>query len=204
MTDSPSASDAPLVVVTGLPRSGTSMMMRMLEAGGVPVIVDGLRKADLDNPNGYYEHESVKSLKQDSSWVRSARGKAVKMVCLLLYDLPLSLPYSVIFMRRNLEEIVSSQDEMLRHRGACVSPDESSRLIVLFQAELRAVEQWLAARRNFRVLYVDYNQTVSKPDEACAKIKRFLNWNLDVDKMQSVVTSTLYRQRRMESGNRPI
>src|SRR5215472_863985 len=91
-------SDSPVIVVSGLPRSGTSMMMRMLEAGGVPVITDGLRQADADNPNGYYEYEPVKLLKQDSSWLPQARGKAVKMVYLLLCDLPPGLRHDVIFM----------------------------------------------------------------------------------------------------------
>jgi len=144
MMDSPTAQAAPIVVVTGLPRSGTSMMMRMLEAGGVPLLVDGVRKADLDNPNGYYEYEPVKLLKQNSSWVAGASGKAVKMVYLLVHDLPPSLPYNVIFMRRVLEEIVASQDEMLRRSGTQVSPDESRQLIGLFRDELRAFEAWLA------------------------------------------------------------
>ena len=197
MTAAVQANDAPVVVVTGLPRSGTSMMMRLLDAGGVPVIVDGLRKADVDNPNGYYEYEPVKTLKQDSSWVPGARGKAVKMVYLLLYDLPPSLPYNVIFMRRVLEEVVASQDEMLRRNGAGVSPDESRRLIGLFQDQLSAVEEWLAARKNFRVLFVDYNRTIHDPQETCARIKRFLSLDLDEARMQSVVTRALYRQRRM-------
>jgi len=197
MMDSPTAQAAPIVVVTGLPRSGTSMMMRMLEAGGVPLLVDGVRKADLDNPNGYYEYEPVKLLKQNSSWVAGASGKAVKMVYLLVHDLPPSLPYNVIFMRRVVEEIVASQDEMLRRSGTQVSPDESRQLIGLFRDELRAFEAWLATTRNFRVLYVDYNQTIDNPQETSARIKWFLGAELDERRMQSVVTRELYRQRRL-------
>jgi sulfotransferase family protein len=192
----PPAQALPMIVVTGLPRSGTSMMMRMLEAGGVPVILDGVRRADLDNPNGYYEYEPVKRLKQESSWVAGASGKAVKMVYLLLHDLPPSLTYNVIFMRRVLQEIVASQDEMLRRSGTQVSPDESRRLIGLFRDELRAFEAWLATTQNFRVLYVDYNQTIDKPQETSAQIKGFLGADLDEGRMQSVVTPALYRQRR--------
>lgn len=196
MIDSPLVHAAPMVVVTGFPRSGTSMMMRMLEAGGVPVLVDGVRRADLDNPNGYYEYEPVKFLKQDSSWVAGASGKAVKMVYLLLHDLPPLLGYNVIFMRRVLEEIVASQDEMLRRNGTQVSPGESRRLIGLFRHELRTFEAWLATTRNFRVLDVDYNRTLDNPQETSARIRGFLGADLDEKRMQSVVMRALYRHRR--------
>jgi Sulfotransferase domain len=188
--------NASIVVVTGLPRSGTSMMMRMLEAGGMPLVVDGIRKADLDNPNGYYEYEPVKALSQDSSWVHAARGKAVKMVYLLLYDLPRDLPYDVIFMHRDLEEVVDSQDEMLRRNGTRISPPESRHLIGMFRGELRSVEEWLNARKNFRVLRVQYSQTIEDPVSTCAAVKAFLGLHLDEARMQSVVTRSLHRQRR--------
>jgi hypothetical protein len=199
MNDSGSALESPVVVVTGLPRSGTSMMMRMLEAGGVPVVIDGVRTADPDNPNGYYEYEPVKTLKTDASWVPGARGKAVKMVYLLLYDLPPALPYHVIFMRRVLREVIASQDEMLRRNGAGAPPDESRRLIDLFERQLRTVECWLAERKNFRTLYVDYNRTIDDPAETAARIKSFLGKDLDEGQMQAVVTSALYRQRQRHS-----
>ena len=186
----------PVIIVTGLPRSGTSMMMRMLESGGVPVIVDGIRKADADNPNGYYEYEPVKTLKRDSSWVTGAQGKAVKMVYLLLRDLPPDLPYDVIFMRRDLAEVVASQDEMLRRNGTQVSPYETRRLIALFRDELRKADEWLKARENFRVLDVDYSVTIDAPQTTVARIKAFLGLDLDEGGMQSVVARSLYRQRR--------
>jgi hypothetical protein len=172
------------------------MMMRMLESGGVPVIVDGVRKADPDNPNGYYEYEPVKTLKRDSSWVADARGKAVKMVYALLRDLPPDLRYDVIFMRRDLEEVVASQEEMLRRSGTQVSPDETCRLIALFRDELRKVDEWLNAREYFRVLDVDYNMTIDSPHSTVGQINAFLGLNLDEAGMQSVVARSLYRQRR--------
>jgi len=186
------------VIVTGVPRSGTSMMMRMLEAGGLPVIVDGIRKADADNPFGYYEFEPVKRLRKDSSWVADARGKAVKMAYLLLRDLPPDVTYDVIFMRRVLDEVVASQDEMLRRHGAGVSPDISQRLVGLFEKELGALRGWLATKENFRVLDVDYNRTVGDPRETCERINEFLGLEFDLDRerMRSMVTHELYRQRR--------
>ena len=102
-----------LTVVSGLPRSGTSMMMRMLEQGGLPVLIDGVRTADDDNPNGYYEFEAVKQTREDASWLEGSEGKAVKMVYRLLYDLPPDRAYRVLFMTRNLDEVLASQRVML-------------------------------------------------------------------------------------------
>src|SRR2546428_1479705 len=106
-----------ITIVSGLPRSGTSMMMRMLDAGGLPVLVDNIRKADDDNPYGYYEFEPVKRLSSDSSWLREARGKAFKMVYALLYELPKDYDYRVIVMQRKMDEIIASQRAMLCRQG---------------------------------------------------------------------------------------
>src|SRR5512143_2182608 len=105
------------VIVSGLPRSGTSMMMRVLEAGGMEVAVDNVRRADEDNPRGYYEFEQVKNIRQDKSWFNGLQGRAVKMVSMLLYDLPADKRYKIVFMKRNMQEILSSQRIMLDRRG---------------------------------------------------------------------------------------
>ena len=100
--------DDVITIVSGLPRSGTSLMMQMLEAGGMPVLTDGIRDADEDNPRGYYELEAVKRTKDDPAWLHGAPGKVVKMIYLLLYDLPTTYNYRIIFMRRPLSEVVAS------------------------------------------------------------------------------------------------
>jgi len=110
-------SDETITVVSGLPRSGTSMMMQMLGAGGLAVLTDGKRGADADNPRGYYEYEAVKSLGQDASWLASAGGKAVKIVSALLIHLPDGFDYRVIFMRRPIAEVLASQRAMLDRLG---------------------------------------------------------------------------------------
>ncbi|HNY87520.1 MAG TPA: hypothetical protein PKN23_13545, partial [Candidatus Hydrogenedentes bacterium] len=112
-----------IVVVSGLPRSGTSMMMRMLAAGGMPLFTDGVRAADSDNPLGYFEHEAVKRLREDASWVPGAAGKAVKVVSALLPALPEGFQYRVILMRRPLEEVLASQRRMFGRRGAPAADD---------------------------------------------------------------------------------
>ena len=110
-------SDQVVTIVSGLPRSGTSLMMRMLESGGIPVLIDGVRDADEDNPQGYYEYEPVKKTKEDTTWLQQASGKAVKMVYQLLYDLPPHYQYRVVFMRRRMSEVLASQKIMLNRRG---------------------------------------------------------------------------------------
>jgi hypothetical protein len=191
----------PVFVVSGLPRSGTSMMMQMLEAGGVPVLTDGVRQSDLDNPNGYYEFEPVKALKHDASWIQGARGRAVKVVYVHLRHLPAVARYKVIFMRRNVEEVIASQDEMLRHAGMPLSGTGACRLSSYFDQRLRATKRWLTQQSNFEVLYVDYNETVTDPPISCGLVKSFLGLDLDTARMQSVVTRTLYRQRNFDGAH---
>jgi hypothetical protein len=184
-----------ITIVSGLPRSGTSMMMRMLDAGGMPVIVDHIRKPDEDNPVGYYEFEKVKKTKEDSAWLDSARGKAVKMISQLLLDLPPTHRYKVIFMQRDMQEVLSSQKTMLKRRGV---PDETSdeEMEKFFKIHLSDVERWLRKQPNIEILYVDYNDTMKNPEKSAQTINAFLGDVLDVGKMAMAVDNSLYRNRR--------
>ncbi len=189
------APDRPfLTIVSGLPRSGTSLMMKMLEAGGLPVLVDHVREADVDNPRGYYEFEPVKSLKADASWVAPALGKAVKMVYLLLMDLPSDQEYRVVFMRRTLEEVLASQRAMLDRMGR-PSPLDDARMAALFRDGLARFEAWVQDRPNFRLLDVSYNGLVTDPAPILPEVDRFLGGGLDLAAMARVVDPALYRNR---------
>ncbi len=189
------APDRPFVtIVSGLPRSGTSLMMRMLEAGGLPVLVDNLRAADVDNPRGYYEFEPVKRLKDDAGWVARAAGRAVKMVYLLLLDLPPGHRYRVLFMRRNLDEVLASQKAMLDRLGKS-SPLDDERMAALFRDQIARFESWVQGRPEFRVLDVSYNAMVTDPAPLAAEVDRFLGGGLDLAAMAGVVDPTLYRNR---------
>jgi hypothetical protein len=183
-----------LTIVSGLPRSGTSLMMKMLEAGGLPVLVDGVRTADVDNPRGYYEFEPVKRLKEDTSWVAPACGKAVKMVYLLLLDLPPDVEYRVLFMRRNIDEVLASQAAMLRRLGKS-APLDDARMAALFRDGLAKFDGWVKDRPNFHLLDVSYNALVTDAAPVAAEVDRFLGGVLDVDAMTRVVDPTLYRNR---------
>ncbi len=185
----------PVIIVAGLPRSGTSMTMKMLQAGGVPVIVDGLRVADEDNRGGYFEFEPVKRLKSDASWLEQAAGKAVKMVYRLLYDLPADRRYQVIFTHRKMEEVLASQKKMLERQGAKTEAADEQRLAALFKMELARVEAWLKRQPNFQVLDVNYNDLVANPRESLLPVKQFLAGQFDIDAAAAVVNASQYRNR---------
>lgn len=184
-----------ITIVSGLPRSGTSMMMRMLEAGGLPPLVDGIREADDDNPLGYYEFERVKKVKEDQGWLDDARGKVVKMVSTLLVDLPPRQTYRVVFMRRRLEEILASQRRMLLRNAKPWSEADDARMTGLYQAHVRQIEAWIARQRHLSALYVSYNELLASPREHADRVNVFLGGMLDVPQMVSVVDQNLYRQK---------
>ena len=185
----------PITIVSGLPRSGTSMMMKMLEAGGVQVLTDRIRTADEDNPKGYYEFERVKQIETDKAWLPEAQGKAVKMVGALLRHLPSDYVYNIVFMRRHIEEILASQRQMLIRRGEPTDRVSDERMAKLFQRHLDQLEAWLAEQPNMEVLYVHYSDILAEPVEQAVRVNQFLGGNLDQDKMAAIVDPSLYRQR---------
>lgn len=184
-----------IAVVSGLPRSGTSMMMKMLEAGGLDVLTDRLREADPDNPKGYYEYERVKQLEHDKAWLPQAEGKVVKIISQLLRHLPPDYTYKVIFMRRRMDEILASQERMLVRRGEEAGKVPDEKLSALFRQHLGRVQAWLDQQPNFDVIYVSYNHVLESPHEEAKRIDAFLPEDLDVERMTAVVDPTLYRQR---------
>jgi hypothetical protein len=186
---------SPIVVVSGLPRSGTSMMMRMLAAGGVPPLVDGIRAADVSNPNGYFEFEPVKGLDKggDQSWLPTARGRAVKIISQLLTWLPETYDYRVIFMHRALDEVLLSQQAMLERRGE--HDGDPARAREIYTAHLAQVERFMAARSCFRVLPVQYREAVADPAAAAAQVATLVGRSLDQRAMIGAVDGSLYRNR---------
>ena len=185
---------ATITIVSGLPRSGTSLMMQMLEAGGLPPLTDGERTADDDNPRGYYEYEAVKSTRQDPSWLAAAPGHVVKMVHVLLQDLPPQYAYRVVFMTRALAEVVRSQRVMLERAGRAPKlPDEQLRAV--YASQYAKMQQWLSKQPNFDVLWVDYNALIADPAPAVAAVGAFLGGELDEAAMRAVIDPDLYRQR---------
>lgn len=187
--------EEPVTIVSGLPRSGTSMMMKMLEAGGMEVLTDNVRKPDKDNPQGYYEFERVKQIEHDQVWLEDARGKVVKMISQLLKHLPRGYVYKVIFMRRDMDEILASQRKMLVRRGEATDRVDDETMAALFRKHLRHVETWLEEQPNFELLYANYNDIVKNPLRQAQRVDRFFDEALDVEAMATVVDPNLYRQR---------
>lgn len=202
-----------ITVVSGLPRSGTSMMMRMLEAGGISALTDRERVADGDNPHGYYEFERVKLLPDDTGWLDDAEGRAVKVISALLQHLPPDRSYRVLFLRRRMEEVLASQAAMLRHRKAAVGRVEDEKMAALFAKHLAGVEALLGKRPEIEFRYFNYHEIVGKPRESAEAVAGFLSASgrgkgvaggetdiaaptgLDVDAMAAAVDPSLYRRR---------
>lgn len=191
----------PIVVVSGLPRSGTSMTMKMLEAGGMQILTDGVRTADESNPKGYYEFAPVMNLHQetDKRWLAQARGKALKIISFLLPDLPETNNYKVIFMHRNLHEVMASQAKMLDQRGEEKGEDDG-RLFSSYQDQLKQTQQLLARRSCFDVLDVEYTSVLDSSATEADRIRSFVGGGLDATSMTAVVDHQLYRNRHEEGG----
>ncbi|MFO1475340.1 MAG: sulfotransferase [Verrucomicrobiota bacterium] len=185
-----------ITIVSGLPRSGTSLMMQMLAAGGMPALTDGKRTADQHNPRGYFELEAVKHTRDDSSWLAQARGKAVKVVHVLLPHLALDQEYRVLFMRRNPGEIIASQRVMLQQQGRPAAALSDSKLAEIYARQLAEVDQWLARQPTFQVLHLEHRDVIQHSLATAQRIAQFLGGDLAPERMSSVVEPDLYRQRQ--------
>jgi len=192
----------PVIIVSGLPRSGTSLMMKMLEAGGITVLTDNMREADDDNPKGYYEFEKVKMLPEGNhTWLTNAHGKAVKIIFSLLSFLPPTYSYRAIFMRRSMPEIIASQRKMLIRNEK--DPDSVSEREIALLFEKLVSEVYFVAKRkdNFSFIEVNYKQLLDNPIPELHQISNFLGKDLNVDKMAQVIDHTLYRQRHISDSS---
>ena len=184
-----------VTVVSGLPRSGTSMMMKMLEAGGLSPFTDNIRTADEDNPKGYYELEKVKELKNDAAWMSEARGRVIKVISALLQDLPADHQYRVVFMRREMSEILASQKQMLIRRGQEPNKVPDEKMAAMFEKHLVKIAEWLGDQSHIEVLFIKYNDILAEPAGSVMTLNAFFGDTLDAAAMQSVVDKQLYRQR---------
>lgn len=185
----------PVIIVSGLPRSGTSMMMRMLAEGGIPVITDELRRPDSDNPKGYFEFETVRQMVEGNvEWLANSEGKAVKVISALLEYLPPNYSYKIIFLERDVHEILASQRKMLVNRNEKEMGDETE-IEAQIQKHLSAMKPWLVRQPNIEVLYVNYNTLMQKPEPLCEQITDFLDLPLNQTRMLAVPDKQLYRNR---------
>ncbi len=184
-----------ITVVSGLPRSGTSLMMQMLVAGGMPALSDGERHPDTDNPRGYLEWEHIKQLPTDPGCIAEAEGKVVKVISRLLLSLPAGHEYRVVFMQRPLPEVIASQDQMLRRRGTYKEGADPAVISAAFEKHLREVYAWLDSKTYLKTLRIPYHEVLSLPKQIGKQVAEFLQIDLDLDAMNGCVDASLYRNR---------
>ncbi|MGK0364247.1 MAG: putative AlkP superfamily phosphohydrolase/phosphomutase/tetratricopeptide (TPR) repeat protein [Saprospiraceae bacterium] len=183
-------------IVSGLPRSGTSMMMQMLEAGGLEIFTDKKREADENNPKGYYEHEAVKSLQKNKAFLAEANGKTVKIIAQLLQTLPMNYRYRIVFMERNIYEVVASQQKMLERDGKRVKTDTLPlNLVQQYETTLKKVKEWAANQANVEIHYVNYSEVMQAPFLQAMLVNDFFDGSLEVEQMAGMVDAALYREK---------
>jgi hypothetical protein len=184
-----------ITIVSGLPRSGTSLMMQMLAAGGMAILSDGERRADADNPRGYQEWERVKQLPKNPALIAEAEGKVVKVISQLLLSVPATHEYRVIFMQRPMAEVMASQDVMLRRRNTYDADVDLADVERAFQDHLYEVHSWINRQKNMKVCRIHYHRILSEPMESARTIADFLETSLNLEAMAKQVDPTLHRQK---------
>lgn len=183
-----------ITIVSGLPRSGTSLMMQMLAAGGLPILTDGERKPDIDNPRGYCEWEPVKLLPKQPELIDEAEGRAVKIISQLLFSLPRGRDYKLIFMERPLPEVLASQDEMLKRRGSTELVDHAL-LTQAFRDHMQRIISWFELREEIPVYRMGFRKLLSDPFNRAQSICDFLELKLNTEAMARAVEISLYHNR---------
>jgi hypothetical protein len=184
-----------ITVVTGIPRSGTSLMMQMLQAGGMQLLIDEHRRADASNPKGYFEFELVKHISKNSFWINNAEGKAVKIIIPHLFHVPLMHDYKILFMERKIEQIIKSQTIMLNRKNNNVTELENQKLATIFKKQLIVAKKWIKTQHRMRTLYISYNGLIEDRGFIVDKIIKFLEITLDKQGMLNTIDKNLYRQR---------
>jgi len=187
----------PIVIVSGLPRSGTSMLMKMLEAGGMEIMTDSERVADIDNPKGYFEYERVKNLEKevDKSYIREGRGKVLKVISFLIKDLPNDNDYRVIFMRRDLEEVLASQNKMIQRLGTSDSTAAEEAMKEAYRNDIVRTRLLCKNRPNFELIEINYKNTIENSAATARSVNAFVGGHLDEAAMREAVDGSLYRNR---------
>jgi hypothetical protein len=186
-----------IIIVSGLPRSGTSMMMKMLDAASIPIMTDGEREADIDNPKGYFEYERVKDLENDTdkSYIGEARGKVIKVISFLIKELPDDYSYRIIFMRRDIDEVIASQNKMIYRLGTEDTSATDAEVKKLYQRHLVQVKNLVDKKKNIEMIDVSHRRAINDPQGVAEQVNEFLGGELDVQTMAAVVDKKLYRNR---------
>lgn len=184
-----------IIIVSGLPRSGTSLMMQILKAGGMALVVDDKRPADVNNPKGYFEFEAVKYLEEDNDWLENARGKVVKVISHQLKFLPTGFTYKTIFMHRNLTDIVESQNRMLKQLKKDSRRLSDTDLVGIYKTHIADTMLFLSRQNNHSIAEVHYESLIQNTSLEIKRIKKFINHSLNEESMQAVIDESLNHGR---------
>lgn len=189
-----------LIIVTGLPRSGTSLLMQMLGAGGIPLLYDSERLPDKYNPYGYYEYQPIKGLTEtsDISWLQSYKGYTVKIISPILIKLTIHFPAKIILMKRDLKEVIASQQKMAHekeHLNSSFFSCDKNQLILIFEKHIKQTIEFIRHNPNLKLLVINFSEIFSNSEFIIDSINEFLDENLDKNKMRSVIKPELYRNR---------
>ena len=179
-----------ITIVTGLPRSGTSLMMQILDRTSLPILTDGIRKKDTNNPEGYYELEAVKGIIKDNSFLNEAQGKVVKIIAPLPLFLDKNLTYRILFMRRDITEILRSQEKMIGKNQT----SEYEKFASIYEQHLKKTYAFLD-ENSIPFIDIWYDKLVSNPDNEIKKIIDFLNITADLKELSNVIKPELYRTK---------
>jgi hypothetical protein len=173
------------------------MLMKMLEAGGIKIMTDSERTADIDNPKGYFEYERIKDLEKetDKSYVREGRGKALKVISFLIKDLPDDNDYRVIFMRRDLDEVLASQNKMIDRLDSTDTSASGEAMKEAYRNDIVRTRLLCKQRPNFEHIEIHYKPTVEQPTDTARRVNEFLDGRLDEVAMRAAVDGSLYRNR---------
>jgi len=197
--DPPAGMSRPFVtIVSGLPRSGASMLIRLLAAGGMPVVADAARPPHEDDPYGWFEEPRGGQPPVTAAWLGQARGRAVGIVSPLLPHLPSTLAYRVVFAKRDLREILAAQHTAHARRGTPPPPADDARILALCERHLEQIDAWLAAQEHVRVLDVEFADVLAMPAVQAARLAAFVGGGLDVEAMARAVDPRLHRQGRSD------
>ncbi len=193
-----------ITIVSGLPRSGTSLMMQILKEGGMNLLTDNIREADENNQRGYYEFEKVKKMAIDNSWLVNADGKVIKIIAQLLRFLPHTFDYKIIFMERDYSEVINSQNKMIKNLGTKNQKMDAELLKKIFLKQVVSIKEMLVHQENCSVEFINFKDLIFDSKNTIEKINRFMNQNLNEEKMLSAIIPQLYRERnfnKMTSEN---
>ncbi|MFM6935543.1 MAG: sulfotransferase domain-containing protein [Flavobacteriales bacterium] len=180
-----------ITLVTGIPRSGTSLMMQLCQAANDDIYCDAIRQEDINNPKGYFELEAVKGIVKDQSFLQNAEGKTIKIVAPLVTFIDLSFNYRVIFMLRDLDEVLSSQEKMLGKD----QQDQREKLKSVYQLHIEKSRKFLSAN-HIPFLEMEHRQLFLEPEQSLKQLIDFCEWDVTVEQLKKVIDGSLYRNRK--------